>query len=116
MDDGHKAHHNADSLNSYSQDLLNSLFNKAVSELNKKLAEAGELLRLKIKLYEATKHSFGTHMVRTIGIDPDLLRKHFGHVKLEQTMKYTKFAAVDAFREIEERTRKVIPIRAVDRQ
>jgi integrase len=103
----------------YSGDFLNKLFTRAVSQLNKKLEEVGDPFRLKITLYEATKHSFGTHMLRTVGVSPEILQKHFGHVKLEQTLQYTKFAAVDAFKEIEERTRKVIPLYTVtnnDRQ
>lgn len=96
----------------YSGDMLNRLFNKAIVQLNKKLEEVGDPFRLKITLYEATKHSFGTYMRRTLGVPRDVLQKHFGHVKPEQTDKYLKFAAVDAFREIEEKTRKVIPLHA----
>jgi integrase len=100
----------------YSGDFLNKLFNRAVIQLNKKLEEVGDTFRLKIKLYEATKHSFGTYMLRTIGVSPEVLQKHFGHVKLEQTLKYTKFAAVDTFREIEEKNRKVISLFNVNKK
>jgi len=95
----------------YSADLLNRLFNKAVQKFNEKLEEGGETIRLEITLYEATKHSFGTYMHNKLGVTLEILQKHFGHVKIETVLKYTKLQAVDTFREIQEKRKKVVSIR-----
>jgi integrase len=77
----------------YSAAYLNRLFNKALSEFNKKYN-----LDLEITLYEATKHSRGTQMVNEEEIPLDLIQKWFGHTKRETTELYAKLNVVDAFR------------------
>ena len=80
-------------------------------KFNEKLEEGGETIRLKITLYEATKHSFGTYMHNKLGVTLEILQKHFGHEKIESVLKYTKLQAVDTFREIQEKRKKVVSIR-----
>ncbi len=54
----------------------------------------------KIELYEATKHSFGTHYVNS-GISKDLLKEWFGHASIKSTEIYAKIRVVDAFRQMQ---------------
>ncbi len=64
---------------------------------------------LKIKLYEATKHSFGTHYINH-DVSKDLLKEWFGHTTTKTTEIYAKIKVVDAFRKIQERKEKVVDI------
>lgn len=73
----------------YSHNYLNKIFRKAIGQLG-----------LEIELYEATKHSFGTHYVNS-GISKDLLKEWFGHASIKSTEIYAKIRVVDAFRQIE---------------
>ena len=51
-------------------------------------------------MYEATKHSFGTHYVNR-GISKDLLKEWFGHASIKSTEVYAKIKIMDAFRQIQ---------------
>lgn len=84
----------------YSQDFLNKIFNETLDRFNEAMREKVlGWIDLNITLYEATKHSFGTHHYQE-GVSTDLLQKHFGHSKKESTFRYTKIDAVDGFRRI----------------
>lgn len=91
--------HGKDVKRPYSHNFLNKIFNKAVSELG-----------LKIELYEATKHSFGTHYVNN-GVSKYLLKDWFGHVSIKSVDVYAKIKVVDAFRQIQ--NDRVVNIRTV---
>jgi integrase len=73
----------------YSHNYLNKIFRQATSQLG-----------LEIELYEATKHSFGTHYVNS-GISKDLLKEWFGHASIKSTEIYAKIKVVDAFRQMQ---------------
>ena len=83
----------------YSHSYLNKIFRAATGSLG-----------LKIELYEATKHSFGTHYVNS-GISKDLLKEWFGHASIKSTEVYAKIKVVDAFRQIQ--NDKVVEIKTV---
>lgn len=83
----------------YSHNYLNKIFSAATSQLG-----------LKIELYEATKHSFGTHYVNN-GISKDLLKEWFGHASIKSTEVYAKIKVVDAFRQIQ--NDKVVELKTV---
>jgi integrase len=99
-------YHGKDVRRHYSHNYLSKIYNEAIGQLG-----------LKIELYEATKHSFGTQRINE-GVPENLLREWFGHAKSEMTRKYAKLKVVDAFRQIEERKKKVVDIKAAsaDRQ
>jgi len=81
----------------YSKTFLNDIFREACGEIG-----------LEIRLYEATKHSFGTHYVNA-GITRDQMKEWFGHTDIRTTERYTKVRHLDAFRrmiESEEKVRK----------
>lgn len=63
----------------YSEAHLNRIYNKALAEFNEKYGT-----ELRIELYEATKHSFGTQMVNEEEMPLDLIQKWFGHTKRRQ--------------------------------
>lgn len=73
----------------YSHDFLNKTFNTACVTLG-----------LKIELYEATKHSFGTWHINH-GVSKDILKEWFGHTSVKSTEIYAKLNAVDAFRKMQ---------------
>lgn len=79
----------------YSSDFLNSIFNKTLKFFNDKHGTS-----LRIGLYEATKHSFGTQLINQ-GVPEHLLQGWFGHTKPEMTKKYAKLKIVDAFRDLQ---------------
>ena len=83
----------------YSHSYLNKIFRQATSQLG-----------LEIELYEATKHSFGTHYVNN-GISKDLLKEWFGHASIKSTEVYAKIRIVDAFRQIQ--NEKAVDIKTV---
>lgn len=93
--------HGKDVKRHYSHNFLSKIYNKAIDKLG-----------LKIELYEATKHSFGTQRINE-GVPENLLREWFGHAKAEMTRRYAKLKVVDAFRQIEERKTKVKHLEAV---
>lgn len=74
----------------YSHSYLNKIFRKAASQLG-----------LEIELYEATKHSFGTHYINN-GVSRDLLKEWFGHQSMKSTEVYAKIKVIDAFRRIQD--------------
>lgn len=88
--------HGKDVRRHYSHNFLSKIYNEAIGQLG-----------LKIELYEATKHSFGTQRINE-GVPENLLREWFGHAKSEMTRKYAKLKVVDAFRQIEERKKAVV--------
>ncbi len=83
----------------YSHNYLNKIYNEAMGQLG-----------LKIESYEATKHSFGPQRINE-GVPENLLRDWFGHAKSEMTRRYARLRVVDAFRQIEERKKKVVDIK-----
>lgn len=76
----------------YSRTFLQSIFNKALDAFNAKYETD-----LKVKLYESTKHSFGTQLINE-GVPEEILRKWFGHSSLKMTEKYARLKTVEAFR------------------
>lgn len=76
----------------YSKSFLQSLWEKALAEYNRRYKD-----RLKITLYEATKHSFGTEWVNK-GVSLELLQKWFGHTNVKTTEKYAKLQVAGAFK------------------
>lgn len=90
----------------YCHKTLCSLFNTALGKLNEIRATQG-LMEIKLTLYEATKHSFGTNRYRE-GTSLDVLQAHFGHSDRATTLIYTQLDPVDAFR------RKVVELRSGD--
>jgi integrase len=79
----------------YSKTFLNDIFQTACTEIE-----------LKISLYEATKHSFGTYHGDK-GVSKDLLKEWFGHSSMKTTERYVKAKKVDAFRQMVENEEKV---------
>ncbi len=88
--------HGKDVKRHYSHNYLNKIYNEAIGKVG-----------LKIKLYEATKHSFRTQRINE-GVPENLLREWFGHAKSEMTRRYAKLKVVDAFRQIEEKKGAVV--------
>ena len=78
----------------YGKTLVQDIFNRALMTFNKNYDTD-----LKITLYEATKHSFGTEQVNK-GVPLELLQKWYGHSDIRTTEKYAKLKVVDAFRKI----------------
>lgn len=76
----------------YSAAHLNKIFRKVLEQFNEK-----HNTDLRIELYEATKHSFGTQKVNE-GISIHELKEWYGHSKIEMTEKYAKVNIVDVFR------------------
>lgn len=90
----------------YSQTYLQEIFSHALIRFNAKYGTA-----LKIGLYEATKHSFGTQLVND-GVSLELLKGWFGHTSTKMTEKYAKLKVVEAFRDLQ----KVRGLKKGDRQ
>ena len=67
--------------------------------LNKIFNTACDAFGLKIKLYEVTKHSFGT-WDKNHGVNKKLLKEWGGHTSLKSTEIYGKMDVVDKFRGI----------------
>ncbi|SPQ01644.1 hypothetical protein NBG4_630014 [Candidatus Sulfobium mesophilum] len=70
--------HGKDVKRHYSHNYLGKIYNVAISQLG-----------LKIELYEATKHSFGTRRIND-GVPENLLGEWFGHAKSEMTRRYAR--------------------------
>lgn len=90
----------------YSKTFLQDIFNNALDEFNRQYGTA-----LKIGLYEATKHSFGTQLVNE-GVSLELLKGWFGHTSQKTTEKYAKLKVVEAFRDLQ----KIRKLRKKNRQ
>ncbi|MDA8239554.1 MAG: site-specific integrase [Nitrospiraceae bacterium] len=86
----------------YSHNYLSKIYN-----------EACRTLGIAVELYEATKHSFGTQRINE-GVPENVLREWFGHAKSEMTRRYAKLRVVDAFRQIEEKKKKVVELKAAN--
>ena len=84
----------------YSMPFLNKLYRKALHTFNE-----AHGTNLRIELYEATKHSFGTDQVNK-GVPIQWLQQWFGHTSQKMTEKYAKLNVVDVFRKLNN----VVPI------
>ena len=73
---------------------MQEIFNQALANFNAKYGAT-----LKIGLYEATKHSFGTQLVND-GVSMELLKGWFGHTS-KMTEKYAILKVVEAFRDLQ---------------
>jgi integrase len=71
----------------------------ASKTLDKIFRRAMKKAELKVTLYEASKHSFGTRMVND-GVSLDLLQRHFGHTNKKSTMIYSRLKPVDGMRRV----------------
>ncbi len=80
----------------YSEAYVSRIFRKALTAFNEKHGTD-----LRVELYEATKHSFGTQMVNEAEVPLDMLQDWFGHTKPDMTKKYAKLKVVDAFRKLQ---------------
>jgi len=79
----------------YSKTYLNTIFTFVCQSLS-----------IQISLYEATKHSFGTHFINE-GVSKDILKEWFGHTDARMTERYARIRKIDAFRKMIEGNQKV---------
>lgn len=96
FDDAFVFTHGVDVKRHYSHNYLNKIFHQACEKIG-----------LKIQLYEATKHSFGTYHINN-GVSKDLLQKWFGHASAKSTEIYARVHVVDAFRHMNDMKKKVV--------
>jgi integrase len=71
----------------------------SASYLHKIFRKAAEEAGIRVSLYEASKHSFGTRMVNE-GVSMELLRKHFGHTDAKSTSIYARLKPVEGMRRV----------------
>jgi integrase len=79
----------------YSHTFLQDILKRALKQFNQKYDTA-----IKVCLYEATKHSFGTQFINAHPEQDKLLQNWFGHESAKMTAKYAKLKTVDAMRKV----------------
>jgi integrase len=72
----------------------------SASYLHKIFGAAAKKAGLKVSLYEASKHSFGTRMVNEVGVSLDVLQAHFGHTNKKSTLIYSRLKPVEGMRKV----------------
>jgi integrase len=93
----------------YGDNLLHRIWRAALDSFNEAMSkEHPRWEPVHIKLYEATKHSFGTRYAKKVG--SKLMQKWFGHTSENMTDRYVKIEVVDEFRAMVEREAKVARI------
>ena len=77
--------------------------------LNKIWHEACSKVGIKIKMYNAFRHSLGCQLLDQ-GEDMDLVRQQLGHTKVEMTRRYAKRSASKLTDALSKRRAKVVPL------
>ncbi len=78
--------------------------------LNALWHDAEEKTGIKIKLYNAVRHSLGCQLL-DLGYEMDLVRQLLGHTKSEMTMRYAERSNPTITKALEGRRAKVIGIK-----